>query len=333
MPVGIVTVVIFLFLVLNVTVIFSLFSGGNSANSNLRKSTLSIQSKLNLSPSSKKSDSLPMSIPQILYGTAWKKERTADLVYLALNQGFRGIDTACQPKHYNEPGVGEALRRAYEDGIVSRSELFLQTKFTSVDGQDPNNIPYDKDAVLEDQVQQSLETSLTNLKTDYLDSLILHSPMRQPGDTLRVWRVFEKFVNNGQVRKIGISNTYKLSVLSNLYDEADIKPSFLQNRFYDKSGYDKEIRAYCLEKGIQYQSFWTLTANPRTIRSDVVKNIAKTYSQTKEQIFFRFIKSLGIVPLSGTTSETHMREDLQATANYQLTASEFEAIESVIFGS
>jgi len=47
-----------------------------------------------------------MKATALMYGTAWKKEKTAELVSLALKCGFRGIDTACQPKHYNEPGVG-----------------------------------------------------------------------------------------------------------------------------------------------------------------------------------------------------------------------------------
>lgn len=77
------------------------------------------------------------SVPRIIYGTAWKKERTADLVQLAIRKGFRAIDTACQPKHYNEAGVGEGIQRAYQEGIVRRENLFIQTKFTSLSGQDP----------------------------------------------------------------------------------------------------------------------------------------------------------------------------------------------------
>lgn len=78
-------------------------------------------------------------IPSIFYGTAWKKERTAQLVQLALKSGFRAIDTACQPKHYQEAGVGEGILRSG----IPRDQIFLQTKFTPVDGQDPNKIPYD----------------------------------------------------------------------------------------------------------------------------------------------------------------------------------------------
>src|ERR1700683_1732448 len=85
------------------------------------------------------------SIPDFLYGTAWKEDRTAALVELALQSGFRGIDTANQRRHYFEAGVGEGLAAAYRAGVVTRSDLFLQTKFTYRDGQD-HRLPYDPQA-------------------------------------------------------------------------------------------------------------------------------------------------------------------------------------------
>lgn len=69
-------------------------------------------------------------IPPMIYGTAWKKERTADLVYLALKSGFRAIDTAAQPRHYQEKLVGDGIRRAIADGIVSREDLFVRKHST-----------------------------------------------------------------------------------------------------------------------------------------------------------------------------------------------------------
>jgi diketogulonate reductase-like aldo/keto reductase len=102
-------------------------------------------------------------MPRIIYGTAWKKDRTADLVVKAIQVGFRGIDTACQPKHYNEPLVGVALRKLEDHGI-KREDLFLQTKFTPLSGQDPKRVPYDKNSPVEEQVAQSFETSKKTYK-------------------------------------------------------------------------------------------------------------------------------------------------------------------------
>ena len=105
--------------------------------------------------------------PSFIYGTAWKKEATANLVKAAVSAGFTAIDTANQPKHYQEPLVGEALTELVAEGI-SRNSLFLQTKFTPLNGQD-HRVPYDPRARLEAQVRQSFESSLRNLKTDYVD--------------------------------------------------------------------------------------------------------------------------------------------------------------------
>ena len=99
-----------------------------------------------------------VNMPCIIYGTAWKKADTADLVEQALLAGFRGVDTACQPKHYDEALVGVALRRVSQQGI-SRENLYLQTKFTSLSGQDPARVPYDKSAPIDVQVAQSFATT------------------------------------------------------------------------------------------------------------------------------------------------------------------------------
>ena len=207
------------------------------------------------------------SMPPFIYGTAWKKERTKDLVMMAINLGFRGIDTACQPKHYYEPGVGEALSELYEQGVISRSDIFLQTKFTSLTGQDPNNVPYNVDAPLATQVQESFAKSQQNLRTDYVDSLVLHGPMPRFADTMSIWRAMEDIYDRGGTRRLGISNTYDLAVLRRLYSEARVKPVVLQNRFYETSGYDEDIREFCREHSIAYQSFWTLTANPHILKT------------------------------------------------------------------
>ena len=75
-------------------------------------------------------------VSRFFYGTAWKGHETARLTALALEQGFRGIDTANQRKHYHESGVGRAIQKAVKNGLVARDDLFLQTKFTFRRGQD-----------------------------------------------------------------------------------------------------------------------------------------------------------------------------------------------------
>lgn len=110
------------------------------------------------------------------YGTAWKKDATADLVAKAIRAGFRHIDTACQPRHYNEAGVGDGWVAAARELNLDRTDIWLQTKFSGINAHDPDNVPYDVNASLEDRVRQSLQKSLENLKTDYIDSWIMHGP-------------------------------------------------------------------------------------------------------------------------------------------------------------
>ena len=268
-------------------------------------------------------------IPSIIYGTAWKKEKTTDLVYKAISLGYRSIDTACQPKHYSENLVGLALSKINNLNL-NRNQLFIQTKFTSIDGQDPKNIPYDKNLPLNQQVQQSFKKSLLNLQTEYIDSILIHSPMKTHADTMIVWKEFENFHSQGLVRFLGVSNCYSLRELKKIYDDANIKPKFLQNRFYSDSGYDIEIREFCKENEIIYQSFWTLSANPEALNSIAVMKAAKAHDKTVAQIWFRFCVQLGITPLTGTTNEHHMKDDLNVF-QFELSSEEMNSISKLIY--
>lgn len=267
-------------------------------------------------------------MPPLIYGTAWKKDQTADLVEAAILSGFRGIDTACQPKHYEEALVGEALVRLEERGI-GRDELFVQTKFTPLAGQDPSRIPYDPTASLEIQVAQSFEASKRNLQSGYVDSLVLHSPLFPYADLLKVWKAMEALYHSGGARQLGISNCYDPELLKRLYDDAEVKPTVVQNRFYAQSGYDQELRHWCDGVGIVYQSFWSLTANPHILASRELFALTQKYDKSEAQILYRFLNQIGIVPLIGSTSRQHMKEDL-AIFEFELTRDEVAAIDSLL---
>lgn len=267
-------------------------------------------------------------MPKIIYGTAWKKERTSSLVELALRSGFRGVDTACQPKHYSEALVGEALLNIQHEGI-KREDVFIQTKFTPISGQDPDETPYDPSATLSEQVKQSFTVSKQNLHTHYIDSLVLHSPYTRFEDLMEVWHTMESFVQNGEVGQLGISNCYSLEVLQNLYAESDIKPAILQNRFHAKTDYDKEIRQWCDTHNVIYQSFWSLTANPKIVEGMTLDVISQKYQVTPAEIWFAFLRENRIVPLVGTSSSQHMLEDL-GSLELSLSVDEVEQIQRLL---
>lgn len=248
--------------------------------------------------------------PTLKYGTAWKKDLTATLVRQAVLSGFRHIDTACQPKHYSEALVGEGWKNAMDELGLSRQDIWIQTKFTSLDGQDPNNIPYDQHAPLDDRVNQSLTKSLENLQTDYLDSWIMHGPENSWDKTLLVWRTMEAAVVAGTVRQIGISNFEDLDAIQYLYNQASIKPKVVQNRFHGQTGYNVDIRKFCKDHGIEYQSFWTLGANRHALQHRKVVELAQHKNLTPQTLMYAFCMAIGITPLDGTTSEEHMLEDV-----------------------
>lgn len=263
-----------------------------------------------------------------MYGTAWKKEATADLVEMAVNAGFRAIDTANQLKHYDEKLVGEALKRLEHKGI-QREDLFLQTKFTSVDGQD-HRLPYDPKSDLTTQVQQSFKSSLEHLHTDYLDSFILHGPYSRYGLSAadwEVWRAIESIYAAGQAKLIGVSNV-TAEQLAKLCSDATTKPMMVQNRCYAIQGWDKEVRKICNENKIVYQGFSLLTANANFLNSPRIQAIARRTSATAAQIIFRFSTLVGMLPLTGTTNKQHMMEDLKSES-VELTEDDLVAIENI----
>ena len=254
---------------------------------------------------------MSINMPPLLYGTAWKKERTTDLVIQAIKLGFKGIDTACQPKHYDESGVGKALSFLEKEGFF-REELFIQTKFTPISGQDPLSIPYDEKSELSLQVAQSFEISKKNLQTDYIDSYVLHSPPSSFEDLCTIWKAMEEISICGEAKQLGISNIYDIELLEGLYTMAKIKPSVVQNRFYQDTRYDKQIRSFCKKHHITYQSFWTLTANPHILKSEVLLDLAKKYKKSVVQILFAYLHQIGVTPITGTCDTEHMRSDLES---------------------
>ncbi len=268
-----------------------------------------------------------VSVPRLLYGTAWKEERTQPLTELALRQGFRGIDTANQRRHYHEAAVGQAVAAAVASGLVARGDLFLQTKFTFRHGQDAR-LPYDPDAPIPVQVEQSFASSLEHLGTGVIDSYLLHGPSQRAGlarADWEAWRAMEALHDAGRARLLGVSN-FSLEQLQRLCDGARIRPRFVQNRCYAARGWDRRVREFCAANGVVYQGFSLLTANRDALARPELAAIARRHGRTVNQVVFRFALEVGMVALTGTTSADHMRADLDVFA-FRLAPEEVQRIE------
>jgi diketogulonate reductase-like aldo/keto reductase len=268
-------------------------------------------------------------VPRFLYGTAWKEEQTQRLTELALRQGFRGIDTANQRRHYHEAAVGQAIVGAVASGLVRREDLFLQTKFTFRRGQD-HRLPYDSHAPVRSQVEQSFASSLAHLGTEVIDSYLLHGPTQRSGLAAadwEAWRAMEAVYDGGRARLLGVSNV-TLEQLELLCQRARVRPRFVQNRCYASRGWDRRVREFCAANGIVYQGFSLLTANRDVLARPELIRIAQHHGRTVSQVVFRFALDVGMVPLTGTTDGGHMREDLEVF-DFRLRSEEVERIEGL----
>src|SRR6266436_5367738 len=253
----------------------------------------------------------PPPVPDFVYGTAWKEARTSALTELALRMGFRGIDTANQRRHYFEAGVGQGLTAAYRSGLVTRDDLFLQTKFTYQPGQD-HRLPYDPAASLSVQVAQSMASSLDHLATDHVDSYVLHGPASGYGWSdydVEVWVAMVAERDVGRTRRVGVSNVSLLH-LRQLAASGAPMPAFVQNRCFARRGWDRDVRSFCSDRRIVYQGFSLLTANPEVLRHPLVARLAARGNATPAQVVFRFAQAVGMLPLTGTASAEHMEQDL-----------------------
>jgi len=218
---------------------------------------------------------------------------------------------------------------ALEQKGIARDTLFLQTKFTSVDGQD-HRTPYDASADLTTQVRQSFDSSLTHLCTEYVDSYVLHGPHQRRGlgeADWEVWAAMEGLYESGKTKMIGISNV-TAGQLNQLCEQADHKPMVVQNRCFAALGWDKEVRDICQTHGIIYQGFSLLTANRAVLADPEIRTIAQRLGASTAQVVFRFAMQIGMLPLTGTTSQHHMKEDLQAE-QFALSSEEIQRIETI----
>jgi len=221
------------------------------------------------------------------------------------------------------------LGAAYKAGLVTRSDVFLQTKYTYQGGQD-HRLPYDPAASLASQVAQSLASSLEHLGTDYVDSFVLHGPASSygwsPPDS-EVWQAMCREREAGRARLLGVSN---VSLLHLAYMEASRveMPAFVQNRCFARLGWDRDVRMFCKQRNIVYQGFSLLTANQEVLQHPPFIDLARELNATPAQVVFAFARAVGILPLTGTSNAEHMQQDI-ASAGLVLPPSVVEGLESI----
>lgn len=172
-------------------------------------------------------------------------------------------------------------------------------------------------APLVDKVHQSIQSSLRHFsikdeENPYLDSVVMHSPLDTLQDTITAWTTLQTYTPH-KIRNLGISNV-DLGTLQALCDSSatTIKPAVVQNRFHEGTDFEPDLRAFCRSNNIVFQSFWTLSANPRLVKSPPVREVAQGAGVAVPAAYYSLVMGLeGITVLDGTTNEDHMREDLE----------------------
>jgi diketogulonate reductase-like aldo/keto reductase len=131
----------------------------------------------------------------------------------------------------------------------------------------------------------------------------------------------------GRTRLLGVSNV-SLRHLQHMAAARAELPAFVQNRCYARLGWDRAARSFCHEHKIVFQGFSLLTANQEVLQHPQIVSLAASINATPAQVVFSFARSIGILPLTGTSNAEHMKQAL-AARNLILPPDAVQAIESV----
>ena len=250
-------------------------------------------------------------MPVIGLGTWTLSDDQAEAsVYAALKAGMRLIDTA---RYYgNEVGVGRGIRRAVDDGIVTREEIFVTSKIMPGD--------YDRAA-------QGIDNSLQDLGLDYVDLMLIH----QPGwNDEAVYRALEQAARDGKVRSIGISNYYTPEAVEEILSFAEIMPAVIQNEnhlYYQ----NKALQEYVQQYGIAVESWYPFGGRGHTqehFTNETITRIAAAHGKTPAQIILRWQIQDGYITIPGSSNPDHIAENYDIF-DFELTDQEMADIRSL----
>lgn len=234
--------------------------------------------------------------------------QASDSVYWALRDGYRLIDTASI--YGDEEGVGEGIRRAIDEGFVTREEIFVTTKMWTSDYDNPDD---------------AINASLERLGLDYIDLMILHHS--QPENDVEAYQAMEKAVEDGRIRCLGLSNYYDAEDFDRVANAVTIKPSVLQNEThpYHQS---KKMKEHIAKYSTVLESWFPLggRGNTQTLFDDpTIAKIAEEHGKSSAQIILRWHLQDGHIAIPGSSNEAHIQENFEIF-DFSLTDEEMQQI-------
>ena len=215
-------------------------------------------------------------------------------VYWALRDGYRLIDTA--RIYGNETGVGRGIKRAINDGFVTREEIFVTTKMWTSD--------FDNGAA-------AINASLERLGLDYIDLMILHHS--QPRNDVQAYQAMEQAVRDGKLKSIGLSNFYEPEDFDRIVNATEITPALLQNEthpYHQSTKMKEHLKKY----GTVMESWFPLggRGNTQILFDDpTISSIAAAHGKTSAQIILRWHLQAGNIAIPGSSSEAHIQENCE----------------------
>ena len=256
-----------------------------------------------------------------------------EVVYSSIKHGTRLIDTAS--KYENEVEVGKGIKKAIDEGIVKREDLFVITKMWPDEKEDP---------------EKALKQSLERLQLSYVDLFLDHWPSGKCYNGKNnfklisvkdMWPKMEKLVEENLTKSIGVSN-YNVQNLLIVLSICKIKPVVNEVEFHPYL-YQKDLKEFCdlenikiiayypLIKGVNYKSRFTKIMNEKKLdllNEEIVKNLANKYGKTVGQIILNWHVHLGVIPIPGSANPERMKENL-AAIDFKMEDKDYDLISSL----
>lgn len=248
-----------------------------------------------------------MLIPTVGFGT-WQisDDEAESVIVQALEMGYRLIDTAAMYK--NEDGIGKALKET----SLKREEIFLATKVWNTD--------QGYDATL-----RAMDSSLSKLKTDYLDLYMIHWPAPKQDKYLSSWKALMRLRKEGLAKSIGVCN-FNQEQIEKLINETGIIPAVNQIELHPHFQ-QKELRAFHEKHNIVTEA-WSPLARGKLFNDEIIVTIAKKHNKSPAQIVLRWHFENGIIAIPKSSNQSRILENLDIF-NFSLLPEELTLLSTI----
>lgn len=232
-----------------------------------------------------------------------------DLVQMAIEFGYRRIDTAAL--YDNEQEVGAGIRKSG----VAREEIFVTTKIWN-------------DRQGYDNALEAIDESLTRLNIEYLDMLLIHWPAPAQDKFVETWQAFEKVLESGKVRGIGVSN-FNPNHLEKLLSAGGTIPAINQVELHPGLQ-QAEVRAFNASHGIATEA-WSPLARGRFNENPILVGIAEKYGKSVAQVIIRWHIEISNLVIPKSSHPDRLRENIDVF-DFELTRDDLDSIAALDSG-